>query len=109
MKQGLEKQQRLERTLLSLTTQREEARHLSKYGDLQNPKALAQTASDVDGKFTIMTPNDAVVFAFCNRKVDNRAESYCWLVNATATDQPLLLTNRNTIDTSAPENFAANR
>ena len=106
IKKGWATGKQLEQALASIARTEQKAENLSSYAsDLQNIKAISKTTSDADGKFRIMAPPDAVFFAFASRSVNDETENYCWLVSAT--EEPFMLTNRNTVGTLTPENFAA--
>lgn len=97
--------------LLSLSTNKErEAANLATYAyglDWKNIRPTSHTRTDVDGKFTIhLTKSPTILFSFCNRHLGDNFESYCWLVNPSVKDDLIMLTNKNTIDTSSPDNFA---
>jgi hypothetical protein len=97
---------------MGIEAQRGIVRHaesLASHADIKDTIALAKTTSDVDGKFTMEIPSDAILFAYGHCDIADETEYYCWLVKEPPKTQLILLTNKNTIDTSAPENFAANR
>lgn len=94
------------------------AESLAPWAEIKDTVPLAKVTSDVDGKFAIELPrSDVVLFAYTYRDVSNevfheekdKTGFYCWLVTVTPTKEIIMLTNKNTVDTSAPENFAANR
>jgi hypothetical protein len=102
----------MEQLLNSSNDQEREAQKLSLYTDgleWKDIKVLSKTMTDADGKFAIgdVPSEHVVLFALSSRKVKGTTETYCWLVTPRPTDHLIMLTNKNTIDTPAPENFAA--
>ena len=66
--------------------------------------ATLKATSDVDGKFTFKSPiEDIVVFA----QFQSKGVHYFWLVNVRKEQGPVMLTNKNILDSPAPENLAS--
>jgi hypothetical protein len=104
--EGWTKGKDLEQNVATLERFQQTAQLLSNYAlQTANVNALSHTTSDADGKFTVLIPPKSIIYAFASRRADSNVENYCWLVNP-VTDGALMLTNRNTIDSSAEENFA---
>ncbi len=87
----------------------DQAETLARWADIKEGVALAKVTSDVDGKFSLAIPGpNLVLFAHVWREpLDSGTGLYCWLVRVPADGKLIMLTNKNTVDTLAPENFAA--
>ena len=70
--------------------------------------SVAKGTTDADGKFSIgPVSTDCVLYAFASREVSGTKLEFCWLVKPDPLQRTILLTNHNTVDSVAPENFAA--
>jgi hypothetical protein len=109
--QELDRLVRQERELLatrvSLLEQQVKARSLSHATDIGFTPGPVSATSDADGKFDLHAPKRQVVlFArFAARTRDE--ESYMWLVRVSSEQNVVMLTDKNLLDSSAPENLAS--
>lgn len=86
------------------------AKHLARYSTPEFTGEFptkGKTTSDADGRFSISVPDEDIIFAHAERDIGNRSRFYCWLLKVPRDSQTVMLTNTNTIERSAPDNFAA--
>ena len=89
-----------------LKRKQDDALNLAKIALSVRFTAVARATTDVDGNFSIDHPNpDGCLFAVTTRETGIKTEYFCWLIRPPKGSDHIVLTNKNMIDTTSPENF----
>ena len=97
----------IERTQEEFKKKEDSALNLAKKAVSVKFTEIARTTADVDGKFSFARQDPThCLFAVTARQTGNKTEYYCWLIKLQRGSAGLMLTNKNMIDSTSPENFA---
>ena len=98
---------KIERVQQEFKEKEDDALNLAKRAVSVKFTPAARTTTDVDGKFSISRPDaGGCLFAATTRQTGIKTQYFFWLTQVPRDSTHLMLTNKNMIDSSSPENFA---